>query len=132
MFCRWAAGSRQKHSLPNLAYEYNALEPVISREIMNLHHSKHHATYVNNLNIAEEKLALAQSKGPALLTLHSIFKPCYCFDVGIRIKKMCNVNSRVKLSSRTTRPNKFQVTRSNFFLNLNFSSPCIFDSMLLI
>ncbi|KAL0821601.1 hypothetical protein ABMA28_005052 [Loxostege sticticalis] len=60
----WAvSGSRQKHALPNLPYEYNALEPVISREIMNLHHSKHHATYVNNLNAAEEKLAQAQSKG---------------------------------------------------------------------
>ncbi|XP_028171057.1 superoxide dismutase [Mn], mitochondrial [Ostrinia nubilalis] len=60
----WAVGgARQKHCLPNLPYEYNALEPVISREIMNLHHSKHHATYVNNLNVAEEKLAQAQAKG---------------------------------------------------------------------
>lgn len=54
---------RQKHTLPELPYEYNALEPVISREIMSLHHSKHHATYVNNLNAAEEKLAQAQAKG---------------------------------------------------------------------
>nr|QBO95450.1 superoxide dismutase [Plutella xylostella] len=58
-----AAGARQKHTLPTLPYEYNALEPVISREIMSLHHSKHHATYVNNLNAAEEKLATAQAKG---------------------------------------------------------------------
>ncbi|XP_037973217.2 superoxide dismutase [Mn], mitochondrial [Plutella xylostella] len=58
-----AAGARQKHTLPTLPYEYNALEPVISREIMSLHHSKHHATYVNNLNAAEEKLAAAQAKG---------------------------------------------------------------------
>lgn len=55
--------SRQKHSLPELPYEYSALEPVISREIMSLHHSKHHATYINNLNAAEEKLAQAQAKG---------------------------------------------------------------------
>lgn len=52
-----------KHTLPELPYEYSALEPVISREIMSLHHSKHHATYINNLNAAEEKLAQAQSKG---------------------------------------------------------------------
>ena len=54
---------RGKHSLPDLPYDYNALEPVISAEIMQLHHSKHHATYVNNLNVAEEKLADAAAKG---------------------------------------------------------------------
>ncbi|XP_035443563.1 superoxide dismutase [Mn] 1, mitochondrial isoform X1 [Spodoptera frugiperda] len=53
--------ARQKHTLPELPYEYSALEPVISREIMSLHHSKHHATYINNLNAAEEKLAKAQA-----------------------------------------------------------------------
>ncbi|CAH8868713.1 unnamed protein product [Trichobilharzia szidati] len=50
---------RYKHTLPPLPYEANALEPVISGEIMQIHHSKHHAAYVNNLNIAEEQLAEA-------------------------------------------------------------------------
>lgn len=54
---------RCKHTLPDLPYDYNALEPVISAEIMQLHHSKHHQTYVNNLNVAEDKLAEAQAKG---------------------------------------------------------------------
>jgi superoxide dismutase, Fe-Mn family len=53
---------RSKHTLPDLPYDYNALEPVISADIMKLHHQKHHAAYVNNLNIAEEKLAEAQAK----------------------------------------------------------------------
>jgi Fe-Mn family superoxide dismutase len=53
---------RTKHTLPDLAYDYNALEPVISAEIMQIHHTKHHATYVNNLNVAEEKLADAVAK----------------------------------------------------------------------
>lgn len=54
---------RSKHSLPDLPYDYKALEPIISAEIMQLHHSKHHATYVNNLNVAEEKLKEAAAKG---------------------------------------------------------------------
>jgi len=69
------ASTRTKHTLPDLPYDYNALEPVISAEIMQIHHSKHHATYVTNLNVAEEKLAEAKAKndvgaivalGPAL------------------------------------------------------------------
>jgi len=56
---------QNKATLPDLSYDYNALEPVISAEIMQLHHSKHHQTYVNNYNVAEEKLAEAVSKGDA-------------------------------------------------------------------
>jgi Fe-Mn family superoxide dismutase len=53
---------RSKHTLPDLTYDYNALEPVISAEIMQLHHQKHHATYINGLNVAEEKLQEAKAK----------------------------------------------------------------------
>ena len=58
----WRNLTRSKHTLPDLPYDYNALEPVISAEIMQLHHQKHHATYVNNLNVAEEKLQEAIAK----------------------------------------------------------------------
>ena len=58
-----SAGVRGKATLPDLPYDYNALEPVISAEIMQLHHSKHHQTYVNNYNVAQEKLADAVAKG---------------------------------------------------------------------
>ena len=54
--------SQGKHTLPDLDYDYDELEPHISTEIMRLHHSKHHATYVNNLNVAEEKLHEATHK----------------------------------------------------------------------
>ncbi|KAF8940393.1 Superoxide dismutase [Mn], mitochondrial [Dissophora ornata] len=53
------AGLRFKHTLPALPYAYNALEPYISKEIMEVHHSKHHQAYVNGLNAAEEKLGSA-------------------------------------------------------------------------
>jgi len=41
-------------SLPQLPYAYNALEPVIDAQTMEIHHSKHHAAYVNNLNNASK------------------------------------------------------------------------------
>jgi superoxide dismutase, Fe-Mn family len=40
--------------LPKLPYDYDALEPHIDKETMNIHHTKHHNTYVNNLNAALE------------------------------------------------------------------------------
>jgi Fe-Mn family superoxide dismutase len=43
------------YELPPLPYDYAALEPHIDTETMKLHHDKHHATYVNNLNGAIEK-----------------------------------------------------------------------------
>ncbi|KAL1122337.1 hypothetical protein AAG570_003742 [Ranatra chinensis] len=50
------------HCLPALPYSLNALEPVICAEIMELHHQKHHATYVANLNAAEDNLKAAIEK----------------------------------------------------------------------
>eukprot|EP00037_Helgoeca_nana_P021487 m.216810 g.216810 ORF g.216810 m.216810 type:complete len:226 (-) comp25662_c0_seq1:120-797(-) len=54
---------RAAHTLPDLPYAYNGLEPVISEDIMKLHHSKHHQTYVNGLNAAEEQLPEAVAQG---------------------------------------------------------------------
>ena len=43
------------HTLPPLPYPTNALEPHIDAQTMEIHHGKHHAAYVNNLNAALEK-----------------------------------------------------------------------------
>ena len=48
------------YTLPDLDYDYGALEPHISAQIMQLHHDKHHATYVAGANTALEKLAAAR------------------------------------------------------------------------
>ena len=48
-------------TLPSLPYAYDALEPYISAEIMTLHHTKHHQTYVNALNSATDAYGKAPS-----------------------------------------------------------------------
>jgi superoxide dismutase, Fe-Mn family len=80
-----------KYTLPELQYDYSALEPHISARIMELHHQKHHAAYVKNANATLEKLDEAAAKGelerlPTLErtlafnlsghVLHSIFWRC--------------------------------------------------------
>lgn len=49
----------QQNDLP---YDFSALEPVISGKIMELHYTKHHLAYVNNLNLALEKYHEAESR----------------------------------------------------------------------
>jgi Fe-Mn family superoxide dismutase len=49
-------------SVPPLPYDYAALEPYIDEQTMRIHHDKHHAAYVNNLNAALEQAPDLQSK----------------------------------------------------------------------
>jgi superoxide dismutase, Fe-Mn family len=44
-----------KYELPKLNYAYDALEPFIDQKTMEIHHSKHHQAYINNLNAALDK-----------------------------------------------------------------------------
>jgi Fe-Mn family superoxide dismutase len=60
-----------EYTLPDLPYDYAALEPHIAGQIMQLHHDKHHATYVGGANTALEKLAEARETGNlAAVNLH--------------------------------------------------------------
>jgi Fe-Mn family superoxide dismutase len=65
------------YELPSLPYGYDALEPTIDARTMEIHHSKHHATYVNNLNAAldiipEDKRAAVRNNGGGHAN-HSLF-----------------------------------------------------------
>lgn len=70
--------SQTKFTLPDLAYEFNALEPFIDSTTMNIHYSKHHAGYVNNLNNAIKDTEAAN------LSLEDIFKNMSKFSTAIR------------------------------------------------
>ncbi|WP_394579753.1 superoxide dismutase [Cytobacillus firmus] len=59
-----------KHILPPLPYDYSALEPHISGEIMRLHHDKHHQSYVDGLNKAEVMLQKARNNNDYSLVKH--------------------------------------------------------------
>lgn len=66
----------QTFTLPDLPYDYGALEPAINGDIMQLHHQKHHQTYVTNYNKALEQLDEAINKGdaPTVVKLQSAIK----------------------------------------------------------
>ena len=68
-----------KFELPQLPYSYDALEPYIDEDTMNIHHTKHHAAYVNNLNGALEKYPDLQEKSieELLTSLDGIDKEIY-------------------------------------------------------
>lgn len=67
---------KTSYKLPDLPYDFNALEPVISKEIMQLHYEKHHRGYVNNLNAALEKYHEEETKknAAAMIALQSAIK----------------------------------------------------------
>jgi len=67
---------KTSYQLPELPYDFGALEPVISKEIMELHYSKHHKAYVTNLNAALEKYHEAELKNDvaAMIALQQAIK----------------------------------------------------------
>jgi len=65
--------------LPPLPYAYDALEPFIDKQTMELHHSKHHKAYVDKLNDA-----LLTTKNPGDATLEGIFKNMNAYNDAVR------------------------------------------------
>ena len=74
-----AAGARKKwdgiFKLPELPYQYNALEPFIDAQTMELHYAKHHAAYTNNLNTAVKQAGLTGKSAHELLKNVSAYSP---------------------------------------------------------
>ena len=68
--------AQTSYQLPELPYDFNALEPIISAEIMELHYTKHHKGYVTNLNTALEKYHEAESRNDVaqMIALQSAIK----------------------------------------------------------
>ncbi|SPN96655.1 probable manganese superoxide dismutase precursor (sod-2) [Cephalotrichum gorgonifer] len=68
--------SNEKYTLPALPYAYDALEPSISAQIMELHHSKHHQAYVTNLNNALQTYSVATQSTdiPARIALQAAIR----------------------------------------------------------
>ena len=57
---------KKSYVLPDLPYDYNALAPHISEEVLKIHHDKHHAGYVKGANGILEKLDKARKEGTEL------------------------------------------------------------------
>lgn len=68
------------YTLPDLPYDYSALEPHISARIMELHHSKHHKAYVDGANGALAKLAEGRDSGD--LTYVNQLEKTLAFSLG--------------------------------------------------
>lgn len=70
--------TKEVHTLPALAYAYDALEPHIDKMTMEIHHSKHHQAYINNLNAAISGTEMEQMK------LEDIFKNMSKYPASVR------------------------------------------------
>lgn len=87
--------------LPDLPYDYGALEPVLPARIMELHHSKHHATYVNNLNATLEKRNEAINKGDIAAVVG--------FDAAIKFNGGGHVNHSIFWTNLVKESTKFDI-----------------------
>lgn len=83
------------YTLPSLPYAYDALEPHFDKQTMEIHHTKHHQTYVNNANAALESLPeFANLPVEELITkldqVPADKKPCYVITQAATLTTACS------------------------------------------
>ncbi len=83
------------YTLPSLPYAYDALEPHFDKQTMEIHHTKHHQTYVNNANAALESLPeFANLPVEELITkldqLPADKKPCCATTLAVTLTTACS------------------------------------------
>jgi len=71
---------RSAATLPELKYQYHELEPFINGNIMEIHHTKHHQTYINNFNNLSAQLSDLAAEGN--YTKHAQMQPALNFNYG--------------------------------------------------
>lgn len=71
-------------TLPNLPYSYDALVPYIDAPTMQLHHTKHHQTYINNLNQAITATSIASAQGTEISVLTHLLKNINSYHAPVR------------------------------------------------
>jgi len=100
-------------TLPPLPYAYNALEPVISQKIMELHHDKHHAAYVAGANAASEKLEKSR-KGETDVNYREVMRDFSFNFNGAKMHEIFWQNMRPVAENRELEGEALTIIQDNF------------------
>lgn len=110
--------------LPNLPYSYDALEPVISKKVMELHHTRHHLAYVTGANAAMDRLEKARAGEGMEIDYKSVMRDLSfhlsghklhsLFWLNLRKSKKDNTPSGVLLDKLTEQFGSFEAFQAEF------------------
>lgn len=105
---------QKRTELMNLPYSYGALEPVISKKIMQLHHSRHHLAYVTGANAAMDKLEKSRAGEGPDLDIKSVMRDLSFNMNGVKLHNMFWQNMRKAKKSNTPNGKIAKLIDENF------------------